>query len=250
MPSPLPDAGKAGPGIMLHCVSTTISTQDDLHALAIAGAPEGTAVVAEVQTVGRGSRGRRWTSPAGGLWMSVLCRPETEPALEVLSLRVALALCGTLEAALPGLPLRLKWPNDLMLHERKLGGILCEARWQGGAVGWVAVGVGLNVRNEIPSELSELAISLREIVTAPAPGMLAPQVAEAIVHASRSKGVLSTVELAAFHGRDWLLGRQIVEPAAGRASGITARGELQVSDARGLISLHRSGTVVIGATPA
>ena len=182
--------------------------------------------------------------------MSVLCRPETEPALEVLSLRVALAVCDALEAALPGLPLRLKWPNDLMLHERKLGGILCEARWQGGAVGWVAVGIGLNLRNEIPIELAELAISLRDIVTAPGPRMLAPQVAEAIVHASRSKGVLSVAELTAFRGRDWLEGREIVEPAAGRASGITARGELQVTDARGLISLHRSGTVVIGATQA
>ncbi|MDZ4864617.1 MAG: biotin--[acetyl-CoA-carboxylase] ligase [Gemmatimonadota bacterium] len=234
---------------MLHCVPTTISTQDDLHTLAIAGALEGTAVVADVQTVGRGSRGRRWTSPAGGLWLSVLCRPETEPALEVLSLRMALAVCETLEAALPGLPLRLKWPNDLVLHERKLGGILCEARWQGGAVGWVAVGIGLNLRNEIPIELSELAISLRDVMTAPGPGMLAPLVAKAIVRASRSKGVLSEAELAAFRGRDWLAGRQIVEPAAGRASGITPRGELQVADASGLISLHRSGTVVLGATP-
>ena len=234
---------------MLHFISTTVSTQDDLHALAAAGAPEGTAVVAEVQTSGRGSRGRRWASPVGGLWLSVLCRPETEPALEVLSLRVALATCEALGTTLPGLPLRLKWPNDLMLHERKLGGILCEARWQGAAVGWVAVGIGLNVLNEIPVELSELAINLGDYVPAPAPGMLAPQVADAIVRASRSKGTLSRAELEAYRGRDWLFGRQILGPVAGRAAGITPRGELQVADAHGAISLHRSGTVVLGAVP-
>ena len=181
--------------------------------------------------------------------MSVLCRPETEPALEVLSLRVALAACETLEAVITGLPLRLKWPNDLMLHDRKLGGILCEARWQGGAVGWVAVGIGLNVRNEIPAELSTLAISLGETGAAPNPGGLAPLVAEAVVRASQVKGVLSQTELAAFHGRDWLLGRQIAEPAGGTAIGITPRGELQLADASGQISLYRSGTVVLAATP-
>lgn len=231
---------------MLHFIPATVSTQDDLHALAAAGAPEGTAVVAGMQTVGRGSRGRRWASPAGGLWMSVLCRPETEPALEVLSLRVALAVCQAFEATLPGISLRIKWPNDLMLQDRKLGGILCEARWQGGAVGWVTVGIGLNLLNEIPEELAASAIRLADATAAPAPGEVAPLVAEVIVRASRLKGVLTDAERAAYAGRDWLFGRQIVEPLVGRANGITPRGELQVADVTGATSLHRSGTVILG----
>ena len=110
------------------------STMDALHDLAQTGAPPGTAVVAEVQDSGRGSRGRTWASPRGGLWLSVLARPS-EGGLELLSLRVGLAVAGVLARMGLGDQLRLKWPNDLMLGERKTGGILCEARWQGATPG-------------------------------------------------------------------------------------------------------------------
>ncbi len=89
---------------------------------------------------GRGSRGRSWHSPRGGLWLSVLLRPAA--AADVLSLRVGLAVETALRSLAPDLHLALKWPNDLMLDDRKVGGILCEARWQGDALGWVAVGLG------------------------------------------------------------------------------------------------------------
>ncbi|MEO8636553.1 MAG: biotin--[acetyl-CoA-carboxylase] ligase [Gemmatimonadales bacterium] len=230
---------------MLHFIPSTESTQDDLHDRAAAGAPEGTAVVAGMQTVGRGSRGRRWDSPAGGLWMSVLCRPATEPALEVLSLRVALAVCGTLDRIFPGLPLLLKWPNDLLLNDRKLGGILCEARWQGASVGWVVVGLGLNLTNPISAALAAQAINLEVVVPSPTPAMLAPLMADSIVCASRLGGMLSDAEIEAYRRRDWLHGRQLVEPAVGRAEGITSRGELQVADPSGSVSLRRTGTVIL-----
>jgi BirA family biotin operon repressor/biotin-[acetyl-CoA-carboxylase] ligase len=82
--------------------------------------------------------------------------------LELLSVRVGLAVARALDPHVPT-PVRLKWPNDLMLGGRKLGGILCEARWQGAVLGWIAVGVGLNVRNPIPDELREAAVSLIEL---------------------------------------------------------------------------------------
>src|SRR4051794_17490868 len=110
---------------------------DRLHELAEQKAPAGTAVVAEGQTGGRGARGRPWHSPPGGLWLSVLYRPPAPGGLELLSLRLGLLVAAELEAAIPGLPVMLKWPNDLMLRDRKLGGILCEARWQGEAPGWI-----------------------------------------------------------------------------------------------------------------
>lgn len=93
---------------LIHRFDALPSTQDALHDLAQSGAPAGTAVVASVQTLGRGSRGRGWESPAGGLWMSVLCRPEGELAMEVLSLRVALAVAGAVESTHPGVRLQLK----------------------------------------------------------------------------------------------------------------------------------------------
>ena len=132
---------------------------DAVHELAQGGAPAGTAVVAQVQTAGRGSRGRTWTSPRGGLWLSVLARPASA-GLEVLSLRAGLAVAERLDDLGAEACVRLKWPNDLMLGERKVGGILCEARWQGAALAWVVIGLGLNVANPPPSELETTATHL------------------------------------------------------------------------------------------
>ena len=107
-------------------LARTASTMDALHELAQAGAPAGTAVVAEAQVAGRGSRGRGWSSPPGGLWLSVLARPRTA-GLELLSLRAGLAVAELLDRLGVGARARLKWPNDLMLDGRKAGGILCDA---------------------------------------------------------------------------------------------------------------------------
>ena len=119
------------------------STMDRLHELAEQGAPAGTAVLAEAQTGGRGSRGRAWHSPPGGLWLSVLYRPPAPDGVELLSLRLGLLVAAALETLAAGLPVMVKWPNDLMLHDRKLGGMLCEARWQGESLAWVVAGLGL-----------------------------------------------------------------------------------------------------------
>jgi len=118
------------------------STMDVLHELAQGGAPAGTAVVAEEQTAGRGSRGRHWASPIGGLWLSVLSRPATA-GLELVSLRAGLAVAELLERLGVSGRIMIKWPNDLMLDDRKTGGLLCEARWQGAALAWVVIGLGL-----------------------------------------------------------------------------------------------------------
>ena len=142
----------------LHYFERVDSTMDLLHQLAAEGAAEGTAVIAGEQLEGRGSRGRSWHSPPGGLWLSMLFRPAG-CAVEVMSLRVGLAVAEALDDLVPH-PVQLKWPNDLMLGERKVGGILCEARWQGHTLGWVAVGVGMNVRNAVPQELTEVATAL------------------------------------------------------------------------------------------
>lgn len=126
--------------------SSVPSTQDIAHQLAGTGAPSGTLVLADEQTAGRGRHGRPWHSPAGfGVWMSLVLRPIVTPASGALAIRAGLAAVEAIAAASPEIAPRLKWPNDIMVADRKAGGVLCEARWSGDVLGWIAVGVGINV---------------------------------------------------------------------------------------------------------
>jgi biotin-[acetyl-CoA-carboxylase] ligase BirA-like protein len=222
------------------------STMDLLHQLAADGAEAGTAVLAGEQLEGRGSRGRSWYSPPGGLWLSVLFRPARTGGMEVMSLRVGLAVAEALDQLLPR-PLQLKWPNDLMVGERKVGGILCEARWQGPTLAWVAVGVGMNVRNSVPGDLQGTAATL----ASERPAITLEDVTQPIVTALRRLDLdgdrLSLAELQRFGGRDWLNGRDIRAPAAGRAAGLRDDGALLVHPPRGGEIPLRNGSVELAA---
>lgn len=119
------------------------STNRYLMDLARAGAPEGVVVVADHQSAGRGRRGRTWVAPAGtSLLVSVLARPDpaTLPPSRWWLLTAAMALAA---AETCGTGVELKWPNDLLLGERKLAGILAEA--EGAPAGAVVIGIGINV---------------------------------------------------------------------------------------------------------
>jgi BirA family biotin operon repressor/biotin-[acetyl-CoA-carboxylase] ligase len=215
------------------------------HSLAQEGAAHGTAVVAARQTAGRGTRGRNWSSEPGGLWLSVVARPARADALEALSLRIGLALALALEAASPALPrLDLKWPNDIVVDRRKLAGILCEARWAAGKCQWVVVGFGLNVRNPIPDDLKEMAVSLSTWDPRADPAELAAPVAGAIALAAREAGPLTPAELAAFALRDALAGARVTEPVVGTAAGITPLGALQVRTDVGTMTEVIAGVVM------
>jgi BirA family biotin operon repressor/biotin-[acetyl-CoA-carboxylase] ligase len=229
----------------IHRVERTPSTQDVLHQLAAAGAAAGTVVIAGEQTGGRGSRGRAWASPVGGLWMSVLLRPAVAPALEVLSLRVAIAVSTAIEAVVPGIALQLKWPNDLILADRKLGGILCEARWQGNSLGWVTVGAGVNVANGIPKALSTSAIALATLVPGADPEALIEPIAAAITALGDCQGHLTEAELASFRARDWLAGKRLREPVTGTAGGVARDGALLLRRDDGVLQEVRSGSVLM-----
>ncbi len=138
----------------------TGSTNDRARELAAAGAPHGTVVTAAEQTAGRGRQGRAWTAPPGkALLYSALLRPLDERHL-TLPLAVPLAVCAAAEELRPGIECKLKWPNDVWLNQRKLAGVLIEARPQDG---WAVMGVGLNLSiatEEFPPELRETATSL------------------------------------------------------------------------------------------
>ena len=228
---------------------STPSTMDALHVLAEAGAEAGTAVVAEVQEVGRGSRGRSWSSPEGGLWLSVLARPRAA-ALEVLSLRAGLAVAELLETLGAEGRIALKWPNDLMLDDRKCGGILCEARWQGATPAWVVIGLGLNVTNSVPPALAETATGLATILPALTAEALVIPMVEALRRVDAAAGALDDSECGRFARRDWLRGRALASPVAGTADGLAADGALLVRGAHGTTTAVRSGTVALARTSA
>ncbi|HUR94737.1 MAG TPA: biotin--[acetyl-CoA-carboxylase] ligase [Gemmatimonadales bacterium] len=227
----------------------TTSTMDALHELAEEGAPAGTAVVAEEQGSGRGSRGRAWASPRGGLWVSVLARPASA-GLGLVSLRAGLAAAECLDAYVGGPQLWLKWPNDLMLGERKAGGILCEARWQGVTLAWVVIGLGLNVANEPGAQLAPLATHLASLHPGLRPAELAGPVIAALREVDAAAGPLTDDELLRFSSRDWLRGRTLTAPTAGVADGLVHDGSLRVRGADGSTTSVRAGTLVLAATSA
>ncbi len=159
-------------GRTLHLLDETTSTNVAALALAHDGAAHGTVVAAETQTAGRGRLGRQWHSPAGeNLYCSVILRrlptDERSHGLCWIPLVSAVAAARAIEVV-SGLTPALKWPNDLLLSERKVGGILCESGGLGpnGSAnqhGIVIVGIGLNVntsRGGFPEHLREIATSL------------------------------------------------------------------------------------------
>lgn len=147
---------------ILH-LPTTTSTNDVAKQAAVAGSPEGLVVLADEQTRGRGRLGRSWHAPVGGsILMSLLLRP-TLPPLHIFSLTMLTgsAIVAALER-LTGLRCDLKWPNDVVIDGKKLGGILTEASLTSDGIEFAVVGVGLNVNVDFAGEpaLADTATSL------------------------------------------------------------------------------------------
>ena len=137
-----------GPDFRLVRMESVGSTNAEAARLAGEGAVDGTLVWAERQTAGRARRGREWRSPPGNLYCSLILRPAVPPwAAAQLSFVAALAVADTLAAFAPrDVPVRVKWPNDVLLAGRKASGILLESMpGTGGLVDWVVIGAGINV---------------------------------------------------------------------------------------------------------
>jgi len=141
------------------------STQNVARRLAEEGAPQGTLVIAERQTQGRGRLGRNWLSPAGkGIWMSLLLRPQVPlPLTPQLTLLAAVALSRAIAQAVP-LPIGIKWPNDLLVNGKKISGILLESAAEDERLKFVVVGLGISANldaEDYPEELRDKAASLK-----------------------------------------------------------------------------------------
>ena len=170
-------------GQELHYFKETGSTNTELKALAKAGAPEGTALIARRQTGGRGRLGRDFHSREGGVYLSLLLRPccHAEELMH-LTCAVAVSMCDAVEAAC-GLRPKIKWTNDLVCGKRKLGGILTELGFgPNGKVSWCVLGIGINctqAEEDFPPELQDMAASLSTVTGAPvSPALLAARMLE------------------------------------------------------------------------
>lgn len=153
-------------GQAFHVYDQIESTNITALALAEQGAPEGTVILADSQTQGRGRMGRHWISPPNvNLYLSIILRPDGDPPRAGLwSLAAAVAVARTIEQATT-LPARLKWPNDILVHDKKVSGLLLESAIRNGRFKHLILGIGLNVnltRDVLPDALRSSVTSLRE----------------------------------------------------------------------------------------
>ena len=169
--------------------------------------------------------------------------PGSAAGVELLSLRIGLAAADALEALGPGVPVDLKWPNDLMVGDRKVGGVLCEARWQGESLAWIVAGVGINVANPVPPELGAVATSLAERLPGITPDAVERETLPRLRALAWSGERLGPVEIASLRRRDWLCGRRLRAPVRGTAAGISEDGALLVKADGGGVTAARAGPV-------
>lgn len=243
-------AGSAFAG-RLHFAQVTDSTNSDALAAARSAAPHGSVWFADEQRAGRGRGDHAWHSSAGeGLYVSVLLRPRM-PAqfLPLLPLAAGLAAAEAIRVV-AGLAVDLRWPNDLLLGERKAGGILVETRTAGIALDFAVVGVGINVRQrgfssdlatpatsldlEAGSSISRqtLLIALLESLERETLGLLDPEAAASVA---------ARVEQAS----TWIRGRRVEVHGPQACTGVTAgldeHGFLLVRTAEGLVTVQTGG---------
>jgi BirA family transcriptional regulator, biotin operon repressor / biotin---[acetyl-CoA-carboxylase] ligase len=204
----------------------TASTNDRARELIEAGAPSGTVVTAGEQTAGRGRTGRRWSAPPGtALLATVILRP-LERRHRLLPLAVPLAVCEAIETLAP-VRCAVKWPNDVWIEERKVAGVLIEAR----PPEWALIGIGVNLA--IPGDAHPP--DLRWPATSVGHGVDADVMLAALCESLSSWIEAPAADvLAAFRQRDALRGREIGwEDGSGTAAGIDDDGDLLVETAGG-----------------
>jgi BirA family biotin operon repressor/biotin-[acetyl-CoA-carboxylase] ligase len=240
-------SARLGTFARLRHLTETSSTNDVALKLALAGEPHGTSVIADLQHLGRGRRGRVWFSPPGaGVYVSVVLRPRLPAgALPILTLAAGVA-AATAVRRMSALPLNLKWPNDLVIGQpwRKLGGVLCETAGAGTRVDAVIVGIGINLlQASYPPDLGDRATSIETEIGRPLER--APLVVETLVELRRVVRDLDEGRRGAI-ADEW---RQLAGPALQRArvrwqdQGIERAGRSRGIDGDGALLVESDGRV-------
>jgi len=126
--------------------------------------PEGTIVIADIQTKGRGRKDRSWSSPKGGLWFSFILYPNIAPEQGMLlTMAASVSVAQAIEDLTKIKPV-IKWPNDLLIDGKKVCGILTENEVKNGHIVHSIVGIGINVNNDIDKDLKDIAVSIKQIL--------------------------------------------------------------------------------------
>ncbi|MDR1926452.1 MAG: biotin--[acetyl-CoA-carboxylase] ligase [Endomicrobium sp.] len=148
----------------IKCYKEIASTQTAVKKLAEKGFDEGIIIVSERQTKGYGRINRTWNSNVGGLWFSMLLKPLIRPdEVPKLTLLLSIALNRILERNYKVIS-QIKWPNDVIIYGKKIAGIIVEISAEQGATNWIVSGIGININNELPEDLKDTAISLKDIL--------------------------------------------------------------------------------------
>lgn len=222
------------PKFHLHVVDCVASTNTAVWELLDQGAPAGTTVIARSQNAGRGQWGRQWQSPPGGLYLSLALQPEV-PA--VLSSQLTLAGAWGVATSFSnlGLPVQVKWPNDLVSDGLKLGGILTETRIEKNQVATAVIGIGINCTNSVPPTGISLQHLLRPEQSEQ--GLNSLETVAAIVLYGLLQGYLfwqgqgAEALLSAYESRLANVGQEItLNGQTWQVQGITASGNLQIKD--------------------
>lgn len=227
---------------MIHHFTTVDSTNTLAVQMAVEGACHGTVIHADQQSGGRGRGGREFLSPAGGLYFSLIIKPELElHDLPLITLAAGVGLCNGIRQA-TGVVVGLKWPNDLYLNDRKLGGILTESGPIRSGTGpeFLVVGVGINVKTDLahfPSSLRRKVISLYHVRDSGEDiDALLNSVVQAILFSVRTLTVDRDGLLAEWRALDYLQGR--VLEYVGHGGVIPATGVCLAHDGQYVIRDH------------
>ncbi len=237
----------------VYVFESVASTNDVARELADNKALSGSIVICQEQVEGRGRDGREWASPAhAGVYLSMLFRPKGECVEPLVTVLTGVDVATALTAEFPGLAPSIKWPNDLMVDERKLGGILAEASSASDGSLVLILGVGVNVRQaKLPKELTGAA-AVDEFVE----GVDPLRVADAIVcglerRVARLPILLDEPALYEFDQLDWLRNRRVCHqlpeaaPVLGVAAGIASDGALLLRPDHGALVRVMTGSVEV-----
>lgn len=147
----------------LYYFETIDSTNFFAKKLARENNKDGAVVVADAQSSGRGRKNRTWSSPKGGLWFSIVLYPNIPPEhTMIVTMMASIAIAEAIRDITGLIPI-IKWPNDLLINEKKVCGILTELDAEMDRINYTVVGIGVNVNNKIDKELQDIAISLKQV---------------------------------------------------------------------------------------
>lgn len=235
----------------LHFFATTGSTNTEALEAARAGAPHGSVYFADEQTAGRGRGGHRWDSqPGAGLYVSALLRlPLPAERLSLLPLAAGLAQAEAIQAV-AGVSIDLRWPNDLLIGDRKAGGILVESKLDGGALAFAVVGIGINVhQRSFDAELTTPATSLdlaagrtvsRQVLLVALLKFLECETIS-LCNSEAASELLARVT----RRSTWISGRRVrvhgPQACTGITSGLDANGFLRVRTPQGIVTVQTGG---------